>query len=451
MIFIASVLCEGFSFNFPAFDDRIVPEGNASLSTSHVQLTVSDKGENLGCSMGRATYHDPLHLWDDSTGNVADFSTQFSFVIYSEHNDTFADGLTFFHVPNGSDIPSNSSGGHLALVSRNRDHSDPCTTFVAVEFDTCYYNYWDPQCHHVGIDLNNISSVNYTCVNWLQNKIERDGHINASITYGSSTQMLSVLMIDVEYPNLNVAKLSHSVDLTNYLPEWVMVGFSATTRYRFELPTLHSWEFRSNLRVTDSGNRTNHTSPAERNTGDNVRAKESKSWVWSLIGLGSLLLVALVLGFAWFGYRLNRIGEENDVPSIDEEFDRVTGPKIFYEDMVTATNDLADARLLGEGGFGRVYEGCLLGVNTIFAIKKITPKSRQGIKEYVTKVTISRLRHRKLVQLIGWFHEKKIPLLIYEFISNGSLDSLIQAPNLFDVGKAVLNCTRPSLGIAIPA
>ncbi|CAL1381083.1 unnamed protein product [Linum trigynum] len=57
------------------------------------------------------------------------------------------------------------------------------------------------------------------------------------------------------------------------------------------------------------------------------------------------------------------------------------------------------------------------------AVKRISRGSRQGIKEYTTEVMIiSRLRHRNLVQLIGWCHEKGELLLVYQFMSNGSLD-----------------------------
>ncbi|KAK3432931.1 hypothetical protein EUGRSUZ_D00441 [Eucalyptus grandis] len=117
-------------------------------------------------------------------------------------------------------------------------------------------------------------------------------------------------------------------------------------------------------------------------------------------------------------------GEEDHL-AIDEEFNQVSGPKKFtYKELVTATSNFAVERLLGEGGFGRVYEGYLTSMNANVVIKKINPGSRQGIREFATEViTISRLRHRNLVQLIGWCHEKKELLLIYEFMSNGSLDS----------------------------
>ncbi|KAL3741670.1 hypothetical protein ACJRO7_017179 [Eucalyptus globulus] len=196
------------SFNFQVFDGRIVPKGDASQLPSRVQLTISDRNLNLNSSVGRATYHEPMCLWDKSTSNMADFTTQFSFVIGSEHNETFADGLTFFLGPNGSDFASNSSGGNLALVSVNRNPSDPSTTF-----------------HRCGIRhfLGLVRGQNH----------ERWTH-NASISYNSRAQDVSVLMIDATDPKRNIAKHSHSVNLTEYLPEWMTVGFSVTTGLSFE-------------------------------------------------------------------------------------------------------------------------------------------------------------------------------------------------------------------------
>lgn len=58
------------------------------------------------------------------------------------------------------------------------------------------------------------------------------------------------------------------------------------------------------------------------------------------------------------------------------------------------------------------------------AVKRVSKGSKQGKKEYVSEVKIiSRLRHRNLVQLIGWCHEEGELLLVYEFLPNGSLDS----------------------------
>ncbi|PRQ31125.1 putative protein kinase RLK-Pelle-L-LEC family [Rosa chinensis] len=100
------------------------------------------------------------------------------------------------------------------------------------------------------------------------------------------------------------------------------------------------------------------------------------------------------------------------------------GPRKFsYNELAQATNNFAQGEKLGEGGFGRVYRGCIKDLNSYVAVKKISRGSKQGLKEYAAAVSIiSRLRHRNLVQLIGWCHEKKL-LIVYEYMPNGSLDA----------------------------
>ncbi|KAL3741637.1 hypothetical protein ACJRO7_017146 [Eucalyptus globulus] len=419
--FTASASSQGMDFSFQIFNDSILQrQGNATYdSSSFIQTTEANRDKVLSASVGWATYHDPMRLWDKATGNVADFTTQFTFVINSLGESSSADGLTFFFVPRGSQLPVNSSGQFLALVDPNRDPSNSSTSFVAVEFDTFrnndpHFNVVDPYCSqsrvaHVGIDLNNLTSAVSSCVDWFTDKIMNGGRINATIAYNSSTQNLSVLMIDADATgtNINSSAIYSIVNMTKYLPEWVTFGFSATTGTYFELHTIEAWEFSSNVQVAGT---------------------KSKSWLWSILGSCSFILLILVLAFIWFRQRSKRkraymSGEEDD-PAIEEEFEQGLGPKkIPFKDLVVATENFAIERLLGEGGFGRVYEGYLTSVNANVAIKKINPGSRQGIKEYASEVkTISRLRHRNLVQLVGWCHEKKELLLIYEFMFNRSLD-----------------------------
>ncbi|XXG55832.1 hypothetical protein AAC387_Pa03g3408 [Persea americana] len=110
---------------------------------------------------------------------------------------------------------------------------------------------------------------------------------------------------------------------------------------------------------------------------------------------------------------------------MDDEFEKGIGPKRFsYKDLLLATRNFSEDGKLGEGGFGGVYKGFFDGMNLDVAVKRVSKGSKQGKKEYVSEVkTISRLRHRNLVQLLGWCHERGEFLLIYEFMPNGSLDS----------------------------
>ncbi|XP_044378667.1 L-type lectin-domain containing receptor kinase IX.1-like [Triticum aestivum] len=100
------------------------------------------------------------------------------------------------------------------------------------------------------------------------------------------------------------------------------------------------------------------------------------------------------------------------------------GPKRFrYNELATATGNFSNSRKLGEGGFDSVYKGFVKDSKLDVAIKRVSKSSNMGRKEYISEVmTISRLQHRNLVQLIGWCHGGEL-FLVYELMPNGSLDS----------------------------
>lgn len=95
--------------------------------------------------------------------------------------------------------------------------------------------------------------------------------------------------------------------------------------------------------------------------------------------------------------------------------------------------------LLGIGGFGRVYKGVLPKSNMEVAIKKVSHESRQGIKEFIAEVvSIGRLRHRNLVQLLGYCRRKGELILVYDYMPNGSLDKYLYD----DKNKPTLDWTQ---------
>ncbi|XP_059647954.1 L-type lectin-domain containing receptor kinase IX.1-like [Cornus florida] len=110
---------------------------------------------------------------------------------------------------------------------------------------------------------------------------------------------------------------------------------------------------------------------------------------------------------------------------MNDEFKKGVGPKkLSYGELAHSTNNFAEEEKLGEGGFGGVYRGFLRELDSYVAVKRVSRGSKQGLKECASEVKIiSRLRHKNLMQLIGWCHEKNELLLIYEFMPNGSLDS----------------------------
>uniref|UniRef100_A0ACD5W330 Uncharacterized protein n=1 Tax=Avena sativa TaxID=4498 RepID=A0ACD5W330_AVESA len=97
--------------------------------------------------------------------------------------------------------------------------------------------------------------------------------------------------------------------------------------------------------------------------------------------------------------------------------------KIFsLVEMERATQRFAESRLIGEGGFGRVYEGILEDGERV-AVKVLKRDDQQGTREFLAEVEmLSRLHHRNLVKLIGICTEEHMQCLVYELVPNGSLE-----------------------------
>jgi len=94
--------------------------------------------------------------------------------------------------------------------------------------------------------------------------------------------------------------------------------------------------------------------------------------------------------------------------------------------LFRATEGFKNKNLLGVGGFGKVYRG-VLGVSKCeIAVKRVSHNSKQGMKEFVAEiVSIGRMQHPNLVQLLGYCRRKGELLLVYEYMSNGSLDKYL--------------------------
>ncbi|RLM74027.1 hypothetical protein C2845_PM15G21020 [Panicum miliaceum] len=138
--------------------------------------------------------------------------------------------MAFFVGTYPGDLPQDSNGRFLGLVN---NHFNPTNTYfpatVAVEFDA-FRNDWDPKdtMSHVGVDVNNISSVAYAAL--------PDGCFNGATHVG------------VGQPGLGIYNVSSPVDLrAEELPRQAAVGFSAATGDYVESHQILSWSFESTL------------------------------------------------------------------------------------------------------------------------------------------------------------------------------------------------------------
>ncbi|GMN34203.1 hypothetical protein TIFTF001_004562 [Ficus carica] len=398
---------ESLSFQKSRFDANepdIAYQGDAIPSVGAIDLI---NEFNYVCRVGWATYAEKVPLYDPNTGKVADFTTHFSFTITTQTS-LYGSGLTFFLAPVGSQIPPNSAGGFLGLFNTTTSDSSR-NQIVMIEFDS-FADGWDPSYEHVGINNNSIASAVTTP--WNASAHSGD-NTDVWISYNSSTKNLSVHWSYEMTAKENVTSLSYPIDLAQVLPQWVTIGFTGATGANRERTILNSWEFSSSLEIKGT-------------SGNNPK---KISLIVGLTVSGGVLIAAFVatfLGLTKLKRKRREKEKSTNLASINnDDLERGAGPRRFsYNDLASATNNFLGERKLGEGGFGAVYRGYLPDLDTLVAVKKISRGSRQGKKEYLTEVKIiSQLRHRNLVQLLGWCHDKGEFLLVYEFMPNGSLNS----------------------------
>ncbi|KAF0914863.1 hypothetical protein E2562_032787 [Oryza meyeriana var. granulata] len=437
-------LATAVSFNYSTFSNatkNITLQGSAAIGgDGRIEITT---GSNLpsGGTMGRVAYMPPVQLWDAATGAVASFTTRFSFNITPTNWDNKGDGMAFFLVSYPSRMPDQADGATLGLTSRTFDTvMSGDNRFVAVEFDT-FNNSFDPNAtyDHIGIDVNAVRSVKTESLP----SFSLIGNMTAVVDYDNNSSILSVkLWIN---GSTTPYSLSSKVDLKSALPEKVAVGFSAATGASVELHQLHSWYFNSSFEQKQP---TEEASPPPSTSGS------GRAGVVAGGTVGAALFVMLLFAMAAVLVRRRRskkrtdaeearhvgsAGDDDDNNSDDDgepivEIEMGMGPRqIPYHELVEATNNFAVEEKLGQGGFGAVYRGYLREKGLAVAIKRFSKdSSKQGKKEYKSEIkVISRLRHRNLVQLIGWCHGRDELLLIYELVPNRSLDVHLHGSGTF--------------------
>ncbi|KAK3006948.1 hypothetical protein RJ639_017857 [Escallonia herrerae] len=164
-------------------------------------------------------------------------------------------------------------------------------------------------------------------------------------------------------------------------------------------------------------------------------------WRWQLaehilLGVGIAAGAIIVSAFAIWLYR---IFEKRKKDEIKQKYFRRNGglllqreiscskvgviqTKLFStEEMEKATENFSSSRVLGKGGQGTVYKG-MLPDGIIVAVKKANIIDNDQVVRFINEVFIlTQINHRNIVKLLGCCLEYEVPLLVYEYVSNGTL------------------------------
>ncbi|XP_015871704.2 probable L-type lectin-domain containing receptor kinase VI.1 [Ziziphus jujuba] len=430
-----------FTFNngFNGKESDLTLQNGATIDNQSGLLKLTNTSYQV---TGQAFYSKPIQMFaKDSTPNkthqVSSFSTSFVFAMVNPRSRPGGYGLAFTISPS-AEFPGAEAGHFFGIFNPSNVNNSSNHIFL-VEFDTVdgFNETEDNTGNHVGVNFNSVNSTLKKIAGYYgdSNPEEKrymildstDGElICAWIEYDGVEKLLNVTIFPTSLQKKpNKALISRHVDLTSVFNEKMFVGFSASTgKMKSSSHYILGWSFAMDGKARELKFNLLPKLPNQDGT------SSLKPQIIALIaGLCALLLTLFViLGYLTLYKRMTKTFE------ILEDWELDCPHRFKFKDLHTATKGFKDSELIGVGGFGAVYKGVLPSTGCEVAVKKITKNSLQGIRDFAAEVeSLGQLRHKNLVNLQGWCKKKNNLIIVYDYIPNGSLDSLIFNPrgNIF--------------------
>ncbi|GJT46736.1 L-type lectin-domain containing receptor kinase S.6 [Tanacetum coccineum] len=318
------------------------------------------------------------------------------------------------------------------------------TSFLAIEFDTKYdQNLGDINGNHLGIDLDSISSL--VSVDLMTNGIDLKGGkmINAWVEYKNNEKAIRV-WVGYEKVKPGSPVLVAPIDLSKRFNGLMYVGFTASNGVKgSSVHLIHSWEFRTVENdpvneVVELGSDTcqicfpeprPESGPETELDNNHHKAKSSFKLALGLFVVNMVLilifcLVGLYVCWTKTRGRTGSGGSDLIRPGLTRpELNGNSRPRrLKYSEIRLATRGFNRNMIIGEGSKSTVYGTTMpnAGNVTVKRINKIGPIGSQSVTEFVT--IAGEIRHKNLINLNSWCYENNELILVYDYMTNGSLD-----------------------------
>ncbi|XP_023766644.2 L-type lectin-domain containing receptor kinase VIII.1 [Lactuca sativa] len=412
--------------------------GDAHLVNTSIMLTRELAVPNSGA--GGVLYNKPVRFKRPGTTIPASFTTFFSFAVTNLNPGSIGGGLAFVISPGDED--TGDAGGYMGIP----------TGAIAIEFDTLMdVEFKDINGNHLGVDLNSMISADVADLDSINIDLRSGDQVNSWVEYNGTTQQLN---ISISYSNVKPSTpvLSVPMDLNKYVNEFMFIGFTGSTQGSTEVHSVEWWTFNSSfddapphpppptanftnpaadsvkipppsIAPTESNSTQTHHSTQKKSKCKNQLCKEGAGAVVGVVTAGAFVLAVCTLLLIWV-YSKKFKNTKKPQPFASEF---IKAPKEFsYKELKLATKGFDATRVIGHGAFGTVYRGVLSDSGENIAVKRCSHTGGQGMAEFLSELSIiGTLRHRNLVRLQGWCHEKGEILLVYDLMPNGSLDKAL--------------------------
>ncbi|EAZ02659.1 hypothetical protein OsI_24770 [Oryza sativa Indica Group] len=357
------------------------------------------------------------------------FSASFVFAILCPDADACGHGIVFFVAPANHSFSGAFPSQYIGLFNGSSD-GDAGNHLVGVELDTDQNNeFRDIDGNHIGVDINSLTSINSTSAGYYDdndggNSGDHGFHnltlashgeaMQVWVDYNGTAKQITVAMAPLKMAKPSKPLLSSTYDLSTVFvaDEPYMVGFSSATGSFNSRHYVLGWSFAMDgpAPAIDIDKLPKLPRFAPKHKPKMVEIIPPLATATFIVALGTVSVLLI--------RRRMRYTE------LREDWEVEFGPHRFsYKDLFRATDGFKSMNLVGVGGFGRVYKGVLQSSKLEIAVKRVSHDSKQGMKEFIAEVvSIGRLQHRNLVQLLGYCRRKGELLLVYEYMANGSLD-----------------------------